>query len=53
MWGFGLNIGAGSEIDTSEWPAPDMVEVGEEAMVNGGAVLGVPVVMGGKFFLCF
>ena len=53
VWGFGLNIGAGSEIDTSEWPAPDMVEVGEEAMVNGGAVLGVPVVMGGKFFYCF
>jgi amino acid adenylation domain-containing protein len=51
VYGFGLNIGVGSEIDTSEWPAPDMVHVGKEAMINGGAVLSVPVVMSGRMTL--
>ena len=47
-FGFGLDVRSGAEIDTSSWPAPDMVSVGQEAMVNGGAVLASPIIMYGK-----
>ena len=47
----GLKIGPGAEIDVSSWPAPDMVNIGEESMVNGGAVLASPVVSCGLMTL--
>jgi len=51
-YGFGLNIeGSNVHVDTSIWPAPDMVHLSKESTVNGGAVIGSPVVHRGRVTL--
>tara|TARA_B100000795_G_scaffold38411_1_gene25277 strand:+ start:416 stop:610 length:195 start_codon:yes stop_codon:yes gene_type:complete len=40
-----------AQIDTCHLGAPDCVMVGEGAMINGGAMVGEPVVLGGRITL--
>ena len=41
----------GAEMDTCHLGAPDCLVVGEDAMINGGAMVGEPVVFGGRLTL--
>ena len=49
--GFGIDIRHGAEVDTCHLGAPDCVVVGEGAMINGGAMVGEPIVLGGRITL--
>jgi non-ribosomal peptide synthetase-like protein len=50
--GMGMDVGEGSEIDVSNWgPKPELVTVGNNCMINGGALLGISPVYHGRMML--
>jgi len=47
----GCDVRRGAEVDACVLPTPDLTIIGEDSMINGGAVVGVPVVAFGQVTL--